>query len=174
MLQIALCDDNTTIYPPWYIFWTNINHQSSGFELTSALDKGKQFDIYCLDIMMPGFTGIDLANEIRGSDKTAPIYFFYLIGWICIGKLFRKGRWLCIKACLERETLLTFDELLEQIEAQKKENTIIVRAATASKNISFKYSLCRGHWKKCVVSLDIRKSCGMHGAFSTVCNNLLK
>jgi len=76
MLQIALCDDNTNDLSTMIHLWTNINHQSSGFELTSALDKGKQFDIYCLDIMMPGFTGIDLANEIRGSDKTAPILFF--------------------------------------------------------------------------------------------------
>ncbi|MEA5012333.1 MAG: response regulator, partial [Angelakisella sp.] len=49
---------------------------SNGFELISALEKGKRFDIYCLDIMMPGFTGIDVAKEIRGFDKTAPILFF--------------------------------------------------------------------------------------------------
>jgi len=29
--------------------------------------------------MMPGFTGIDLANEIRGSDKTAPILESYSV-----------------------------------------------------------------------------------------------
>lgn len=45
----------------------------SGIELVSALEKGKRFDIYCLDIMMPGITGIDAAKEIRAYDKTAPI-----------------------------------------------------------------------------------------------------
>jgi CheY-like chemotaxis protein len=41
------------------------------------LEKGKHFDIYCLDIFMPGFTGIEVAKEIRALDKTAPIVFFH-------------------------------------------------------------------------------------------------
>jgi CheY-like chemotaxis protein len=41
-----------SLYPPW---------------------KKENVDIYCLDIMMPGITGIDAAKEIRAYDKTAPI-----------------------------------------------------------------------------------------------------
>ena len=29
----------------------------------AVLEKGEQFDIYCLDIIMPGFTGIALAKD---------------------------------------------------------------------------------------------------------------
>jgi len=76
MLQIALCDDNTNDLSTMIHLLDEYKSSKQRIELTSALDKGKQFDIYCLDIMMPGFTGIDLANEIRGSDKTAPILFF--------------------------------------------------------------------------------------------------
>jgi CheY-like chemotaxis protein len=50
---------------------------TNGFEVLSALEKGKHFDIYCLDIFMPGFTGIEVAKEIRALDKTAPIVFFH-------------------------------------------------------------------------------------------------
>ncbi|WP_306472654.1 LytR/AlgR family response regulator transcription factor [Acetivibrio thermocellus] len=110
------------------MFWTNINHQSSGFELTSALDKGKQFDIYCLDIMMPGFTGIDLANEIRGSDKTAPILFFTSSAEFALESYSVRAADYVLKPVSKEKLFLTFDELLEQIEAQKKENTIIVKS----------------------------------------------
>ena len=54
----------------------HLNCEHAVFELISALEKGKRFDIYCPDIKMPGFTGIDAAKEIRTFDKTAPILFF--------------------------------------------------------------------------------------------------
>jgi len=55
-------------------------------------------------------------------------FIFYLIGWICIGKLFRKAADYVLKPVSKEKLFLTFDELLEQIEAQKKENTIIVKS----------------------------------------------
>lgn len=86
MLQIAVCDDNIDELSNMvqlinqYRLSKNINLDyaafSNGFELVSALEKGKRFDIYCLDIIMPGYTGIDVANEIRSFDKNAPILFF--------------------------------------------------------------------------------------------------
>ena len=36
---------------------------TNGFEVLSALEKGKHFDIYCLDIFMPGFTGIEVPRN---------------------------------------------------------------------------------------------------------------
>ncbi len=86
MLQIAVCDDNidelSNMVQLIDLYRTsrhlNCEHAvfPNGFELISALEKGKRFDIYCLDNMMPGFTGIDAAKEIRTFDKTAPILFF--------------------------------------------------------------------------------------------------
>lgn len=86
MLQIAVCDDNidelSNMVQLINLYRTSKNFSCeyavfpNGFELVSALVKGKRFDIYCLDIIMPGFTGIDVAKEIRGFDKIAPILFF--------------------------------------------------------------------------------------------------
>lgn len=74
MLQIAVCDDNIdelsnmTKLINQYRSWKHLNCEyavfQNGFELVSALEKGKRFDIYCLDIIMPGFTGIDIAKFI--------------------------------------------------------------------------------------------------------------
>jgi len=112
-----------------------------------------------------GFTGIDLANEIRGSDKTAPILFFTSSAEFALESYSVRAADYVLKPVSKEKLFLTFDELLEQIEAQKRKYNYCKELRRHLKNISFKYSLCRGHWKKCVVSLDIRKSCGMHGAF---------
>ena len=86
MLQLALCDDSidelSNMVKLINLYRTSRNFSceyavfSNGFDLLSALEKGKRFDIYYLDIIMPGFSGIDVAKEIRSFDKTAPIIFF--------------------------------------------------------------------------------------------------
>ena len=72
MLQIAVCDDNIdelsnmvqliNLYRASKNFSCEFAIFPNGFELVSTLEKGKRFDIYCLDIIMPGFTGIDVAK----------------------------------------------------------------------------------------------------------------
>jgi len=86
MIHIAVCDDNIDELSYMsqlinqYRSSKNLNCEYSvfpnGLELISALEKGKQFDIYCLDIIMPVFMGIDVAKEIRKFDNNAPILFF--------------------------------------------------------------------------------------------------
>lgn len=66
MLGIAVCDDNidelSNMVQLIDLYRTSKNFNceyaafSNGFDLVSALEKGKRFDIYCLDIIMPGFT----------------------------------------------------------------------------------------------------------------------
>jgi CheY-like chemotaxis protein len=75
MLRLAVCDDNidelsrTAQLIDLYRAQKNIHCEytafSNGFELIAALEKGNRFDIYCLDILMPGFTGIEVAKESR-------------------------------------------------------------------------------------------------------------
>ena len=68
MLQIAICDDNIDelsnmvqlIDPYRTLKQLSCEHAvfPNGFELISALEKGKRFDICCLDIIMPGFRAL--------------------------------------------------------------------------------------------------------------------
>lgn len=86
MVNIAMCDDsidelsNMVQLLDEYRISKHLNCDyavfQNGFDLVSALEKGKTFDLFCLDIIMPAFTGIDLAKEIRSHDKNAPILFF--------------------------------------------------------------------------------------------------
>lgn len=85
-MKIAICDDDIDELSHMSALveeYRKVNHIQyeytafhNGFELISVLEKGHTFDIYCLDIIMPGFSGISLAKEIRTFDKTAQIIFF--------------------------------------------------------------------------------------------------
>ena len=86
MVNVAMCDDNINELSNMvhllndYRTSKHLNCDyavfQNGFDLVSALEKGKTFDLYCLDIIMPAFMGIELAKEIRLYDKNAPILFF--------------------------------------------------------------------------------------------------
>lgn len=87
MLQIAVCDDNIEELSnmahliDFYRTSKNLNCEysvfSNGVELVSDIEKETRFDIYCLDTVMPGLTGIDIATkEIRNFDKVVSILFF--------------------------------------------------------------------------------------------------
>lgn len=83
-MKIALCDDDTkelSALKTMFEHYCN-KHQkpliykeyTSSVELASQAPK-ERFDLYLLDIMMPGLTGVELAREIRSFDKAAAIIF---------------------------------------------------------------------------------------------------
>jgi two-component SAPR family response regulator len=84
------------------------------------LEKGKRFDIYCLDIMMPGFTGIDAAKEIRTFDKTAPILFFTSSPEFALESYSVKAINYVLKPISKEKLFFAFDELLEQDQSEKR------------------------------------------------------
>lgn len=185
MLQLVLCDDNTDDLSNMvnllnqYKSSRHLNLEytvfSNGFELISTLNKGKQFDIYCLDIMMPGFSGIELAKEIRSYDKTAPILFFTTSPEFALESYTVKAINYVLKPISKEKLFHTFDELLEQIDVKKDEAAIIVRSNYGIQKIlvsnivfvevigrNVLYHLISGKVIECAES------------FSTACNNLLK
>jgi len=48
---------------------------NSGAELLKSIDDGNIFNLFLLDILMPGLDGIELAKEIRKYDENAAIIF---------------------------------------------------------------------------------------------------
>lgn len=48
---------------------------SSAEELQSALNRGSRFDLMCLDILMPGQNGMELARGIRQHDDRVSLLF---------------------------------------------------------------------------------------------------
>lgn len=85
MIRIAFCDDDcsmlNSLHELLVLYRAEKNERIDDYTFHSSLDliaeieRGTQFDILFLDILMPGENGIDAAAEIRNYDKNAKIIF---------------------------------------------------------------------------------------------------
>jgi DNA-binding LytR/AlgR family response regulator len=86
MLHIAICDDEQKYLHDVerLIAEYDGEHELGGisaatfshpFDLSKAVESGKHYDIFLLDIYMPGMTGIALAQELRQREISDPIIF---------------------------------------------------------------------------------------------------
>ncbi len=185
MLQIAVCDDNfnelSNMVRLIDLYRTS-KHLSceyavfpNGFDLVSALKKGKRFDIYCLDIIMPGFTGIDVAKEIRGFDKTAPVLFFTSSTEFALESYSVKAINYVLKPISKEKLFFTFDEMLEQINAKKDEDAVIVKSNEGIQKILISnLAFAEVIGRNVLYHLRSGKVIECMESFSTVCDNLLK
>lgn len=185
MLHIAVCDDNidelSNMVQLIDLYRTsrhlNCEHAvfPNGFELVSALEKGNRFDIYCLDIMMPGFTGIDAAKEIRTFDKTAPILFFTSSPEFALESYSVKAINYVLKPISKEKLFFTFDELLEQIKLVKEEDAIIIKGNEGIQKILISnLAFAEVVGRNVLYHLRSGKVIECTEAFSPVCDNLMK
>lgn len=185
MLEIAFCDDdidelsNMEQLINLYREERNLNFEyavfPNGLELISTLEKGKRFDIYCLDIIMPGFTGIDVAKEIRGFDKTTPILFFTSSPEFALDSYSVKAINYVLKPISKEKLFFTFDEVLEQIKTQNNEDTIIVKSNKGIQKILISNMVfAEVIGRNVLYHLRSGKVIECTEAFTSVCDNLLK
>ena len=185
MLQIAVCDDNIDELSNMvqlinlYRASKNLSCEyavfPNGFELISALEKGKQFDIYCLDIIMPGFMGIDVAKEVRSFDKTAPILFFTSSPEYALESYSVKAINYVLKPISKEKLFFTFDEVLEQIKAEKDEDSVIVKSNEGIQKILISnLAFAEVIGRNVLYHLRSGKVVECAEPFSSVCDSLLK
>ena len=85
VLKIAICDDEKEFRDSaermlkLYMEEKAVPYQADTFgvpsDLVDATEKGTIYDIYLLDIYMPGVTGMSIATELRNRDIKSPIIF---------------------------------------------------------------------------------------------------
>ena len=85
MLKIAICDDEKEFRDAaehmlnQYMENRAVPFQADTFgvasELVDMTEKGTVYDIYLLDIYMPGISGMSIATELRSRDIKSPIIF---------------------------------------------------------------------------------------------------
>lgn len=85
MLRIAICDDKKEYREEVSRFLEEYEEKNqcllkytvyeSSFELLDIAEKGERYDIYLLDVFLPGMTGISLATQLRQMDIQEPIIF---------------------------------------------------------------------------------------------------
>lgn len=145
MIQIAICDDNIDeltniiqfinqyrLSKPLHCEYAAFQN---GFELIAALENGKLFDIYCLDIIMPAFTGIEVAKEIRSFDKNAPIIFFTSSAEFALESYSVKAINYVLKPISKEKLFFTFDDVLERIAIEDDDDAFIVKSTEGIQKI---------------------------------------
>ena len=85
MISCAICDDNVIMTETVQLLVNNYSVQHANpilstcythaQQLIDDLERGKKFDIYFLDILMPDISGIDFAKKLRKTDENAIIIF---------------------------------------------------------------------------------------------------
>ena len=85
MLKIAICDDEKEfcdsaervlkLYMEEKVVPYQVDTFSVPSDLVDATEKGTIYDIYLLDIYMPGITGMSIATELRNRDIKSPVIF---------------------------------------------------------------------------------------------------
>lgn len=82
MIKLAICDDEPVYqkevarlakeYGEYHHVELSISVYSSGVQV---LDANEHYDIFILDILMPGLSGMELASDLRRMDDAASIIF---------------------------------------------------------------------------------------------------
>lgn len=85
MLKMAICDDELSVLSELSVLIDKYQVERnqkiiyaafhSPLDLLAEIEKGMQFDVLFLDILMPGENGIDVAKEIREYDNNVKIIF---------------------------------------------------------------------------------------------------
>jgi DNA-binding LytR/AlgR family response regulator len=145
MLRIAICDDKidelSTMVQLIDLYRTskNVNCEYAAFpngvDLVAALEKGMRFDICCLDIIMPGFLGTDVAWDIRTRDKAARIVFFTSSREHALESYSVKAVNYILKPITKEKLFLVFDEMLDRMQTVEDEDKIIVKSIVGIQKI---------------------------------------
>lgn len=185
MLQIAVCDDEISQlsqimqYINQYRTSRNLNCEyavfTNGFELISAIEKGKKFDVYCLDIIMPGFTGIDVAKEIRAHDKNSMILFFTSSSEFALESYSVKAIDYILKPVTKEKLFSAFDEMLEHVKDRENEDAIALKSSEGIRRILItNLAFVEVIGRNVLYHLRSGSVAECKEAFSSACDRLLK
>lgn len=184
MIKIAICDDNVAELSHILTLmeeYRNTNHVPyeyqifhNGFELIPVLEKGTSFDIYCLDIIMPGCNGIALASEIRAFDKTAQIIFFTSSPEFALESYSVNAINYVLKPVTKEKLFFTLTDVLERMEKTQQAHIIVKSNSCIQKILLSNLLYVEAMGKKVLYHLIFGSIVECTEHFSSVCEKLLK
>ena len=135
MIKLAFCDDDVSVLNSLQVFLDkyrvqrSLEFQSFTFhsplDLLAEIERGAQFDILFLDVLMPGETGIEAAAEIRNYDQNVKIIFLtssaeYAVQSYTVGAYFYQ-----LKPILEESFFRLMDSVVSACEKEKSDSLIL-------------------------------------------------
>lgn len=184
MFRIAVCDDEAhslahmislieeyRLTSPFHFEYASFHN---GLELASVIEHGKHFDIYCLDIVMPGYDGIELGKEIRDYDKSAQIIYFTSSPEFALDSYSVKAANYVLKPITKETLFSVLNDILEQIE-HKEEAFLVLKTTQGIEKIllsNLVYAEAMG--RKVLYHLASGRALECSARFAEVCDTLLE
>ena len=182
-MKLAICDDDKqeltrmlsllVSYQKQHALSISIQTFSNSFELASAAAE-ERYDLYLLDIIMPGLTGMELAREIRSFDKAADIIFLTTSPEFAVESYTVKATNYLMKPVSEDKLFHALDDILDTKE-QELGASIVVKSNIGVHKIqlsSLMYIEAQG--RKVIYYLKNGEELTCTDRFSDVCEQLLQ
>ena len=135
-MKIAICDDDrqelTHIvsllerYQQTNIEKLSIQPFSSSFELAVSA-RTERYDLYLLDIIMPGLSGMELAREIRSFDRAADLIFLTTSPEFAVESYTVKATNYLMKPIAEKQLSAALDDICQTREKEQG-STILLKS----------------------------------------------
>jgi len=148
MFRIAVCEDSKIAVREIRSLLNAYNEQYpeldirvgffvDGKELLGCVAEGQVFDLFLLDIMMPGQDGIEIARELREKKEEAPLVFLTSSADYALAAFSVKAMQYLMKP-VQKETLFpVLDEILEQWRKEKDDFFLV---ETSKRKVKLRYS----------------------------------
>ena len=148
MIKIAICDDEKEFRDAaehmleQYMAGRDMMFKADVFsipsELVDAIEKGIIYDIYLLDIYMPGITGMSIATELRSCGVKSPIIFLTSSTDHALEAFGVDATHYLLKPYTEDNFYIGMDKAIDSIASHKNESIILkvdneYRSISASK-----------------------------------------
>ncbi len=136
MLKVAVCDDEADqleqaaallreFFAKRPETAANLALFHDGRSLLDALERGQSFDLYLLDVLMPGLNGIEVGKAIRGMGRDGTIVYLTTSPDYAVDSYLTQAFFYLLKP-VERERLFeVLDRAVALLQKRKSEATIV-------------------------------------------------
>lgn len=135
MIKVAFCDDEPAVrdelsallnqYRAQRNVDLNIEVFNASLDLLNAMERGSRFDVLLLDILMPGFNGIEAATEIRRFDSCVKIIFLTSSAEFAVQSYTVNAFYYQLKPIQPESLFRLMDSVLETCEQERSHGLIL-------------------------------------------------
>ena len=152
MIQIAICDDQIdeleitySMAETYYSLHPELNISFrkffSGDDLLESINTRNQFDIYLLDILMPGINGIDAGAAIRENDSSAFIIYLTSSPDYALQSYQVDAGGYLLKPFSEKDFFFVLDKVIAKLDAEDQKRFVLKTSSDGIESIPYAHLL---------------------------------
>lgn len=151
MLRIAVCDDDSrqteavsNLLEKYQKDRPGLSIQTTGFcsgtDLLESL-KTEKYNVFLLDILMPGLSGLELAGRLRAQDEDVPLIFLTSSTDYALEAFGLRATHYILKPVGERDLFPVLDKIVS-VRKRQRECFFLVSTAEGRVNVLFSSIIC--------------------------------